>query len=157
MDIPLQDLDYSIPAETADLPEDGQIELVRVHEEIQIATDEVAYANTYVEDPTTPLDETSVVEPGQMGIYASRVRVRYADGEEVWRDSDDTWQASEAKDGILGYGTDIVIQTAVVDGITIEYWRKRASMPPIMYPATLMAIVMMALPAGIPCRRESSQ
>ncbi len=68
LDIPLQDLDYSIPAETADLPEDGQIELVRVHEEIQIATDEVAYANTYVEDPTTPLDETSVVEPGQMGF-----------------------------------------------------------------------------------------
>lgn len=126
LDIPLQDLDYSIPAETADLPEDGQIELVRVHEEIQIATDEVAYANSYVEDPTTPLDETSVVEPGQMGIYASRVRVRYADGEEVWRDSDGTWQASEAKDGILGYGTDIVIQTAVVDGITIEYWRKKS-------------------------------
>lgn len=126
LDIPLQDLDYSLPDETAALPEDGRIEVVRVHEEIQIATDEVAYANTYVEDPNTPLDQTSVVEAGQKGIYASRIRVRYADGEEVWRDSDGTWQASEARDGILGYGTDIVIQTAVVDGITIEYWRKKS-------------------------------
>ena len=126
LDIPLQDLDYSVPDEMAALPEDGQIEVVRVHEEIQISTDEVAYANSYVEDPTTPLDTTSVVEPGQKGIYASRVRVRYADGEEVWRDSDGTWQASEAKDGILGYGTEIVVQTAVVDGITIEYWRKKS-------------------------------
>ena len=41
LDIPLQDLDYSVPDEMAALPEDGQIEVVRVHEEIQISTDEV--------------------------------------------------------------------------------------------------------------------
>jgi len=126
LDIPLQNLDYSVPDEMAELPGNGQIEVVRVHEEIEITTDEVAYANSYVEDPTTPLDTTSVVEPGQVGIYASRERVRYADGEEVWRHSDGTWQASEAKDGILGYGTEIVVQSAVVDGITIEYWRKKS-------------------------------
>jgi uncharacterized protein YabE (DUF348 family) len=126
LDIPLQNLDVSLPVESAPVPEDGQIQVVRVSEEIQIATDEVAYNNTYVEDPGTPLDQTSVVEPGQLGIYASRERVRYADGAEIWRDSDGTWQASEARDGVLGYGTEIVVQTAVVDGITIEYWRKKS-------------------------------
>ncbi len=125
LNVPLQNLDYSIPAEDADLPADGKIKVVRVREELLVMTDEVPYSNDYVEDPNTPLDQSSVVVPGQVGIYASRERVRYADGVEVQRDTEPTWQASEAKNGVLGYGTDIVVQTTVVDGVTIEYWRKK--------------------------------
>ncbi len=123
--LPLQNLDYSIPAEDEPLPEDRQIEVVRVSEQILLMTDEVAYENEYVEDPNTVLDQTSVVEPGQVGIYATRERVQYENGEEVWRDEQESWQASEAKDGVLGYGTKIEIRTEVVDGVTIEYWRKK--------------------------------
>lgn len=123
--VPLQNLDYSVPAEDALVPENAEIEVVRVREDVLLTTEEVAYQNTYVEDPNTLLDQISVVEPGQVGIYAARQRVRYANGEEVLRIAQDTWQASEAKDGVLGYGTRIEIRTEVVDGVTIEYWRKK--------------------------------
>lgn len=124
LNLPLQNLDYSIPAEDAPLPATREIEVVRVDEDVVLTTDEVAYENEYVEDPDTLLDTTSVIEPGQLGIYATRERVRYANGEEVWRDVDERWQASEPRDGVLGYGTKVQVRTEVVDGQTIEYWRK---------------------------------
>lgn len=122
--VPLQNLDYTIPPDDAPLPEDGQIELVRVEEAVVLTTDEVAYENEYVEDPETTLDQISVVEPGQVGIYATRERVQYENGEEVWRGDLESWQASEAKEGVLGYGSNVQIRTEVVNGREIEYWRK---------------------------------
>jgi uncharacterized protein YabE (DUF348 family) len=122
--IPLQNLDYTLPGEDAPIPEDGEIDVVRVNEELVIMTDEVPYENEYVEDPETLLDQVSVVEPGQVGIYATRDRIKYANGEEIWRDNQDSWQASETEDGVLGYGTKVEIRTEVVDGQEIEYWRK---------------------------------
>ena len=120
----LQNLDYAIPAEDAPLPADGEIEVVQVAEQVIILKDEVPYQNEYVEDPNTILDQISVVTPGQTGVYASRERIRYADGEEIWRDEPESWQASEAADGVLGYGSKVQIRTEVVDGQEIEYWRK---------------------------------
>ena len=122
--VSLQNLDYSLPSEDALLPESREIEVVRVREDVMIMTDEVAYENEYLEDPGTLLDQVSVIEPGQVGIYATRERVRFEDGNEVDRMDQETWQASEARDGVLGYGTRAEIRTAVVDGQTIEYWRK---------------------------------
>lgn len=120
----LQNLDQSLPAEDEPVPVTGEIEIVRVEEKITILKDEVPYQNEYVEDPNTFLDEISVVTPGQVGIYASRERVRYAAGEEVWRDEPQSWQASEAADGVLGYGSRVEVRTEVVDGQEIEFWRK---------------------------------
>lgn len=122
--VPLQNLDYSIPAGHLPVPDDGQIEVVHVREAVMLMTDEVAFNNEYVEDPDTVLDQVSVIEPGQKGIYASRERVKYENGEEAWRSPQENWQASEAKDGVLGYGSKVEIRTAVVDGQEIEYWRK---------------------------------
>lgn len=122
--VPLQNLDYSIPEGHLPIPEDGQIEVVRVREAVMLMTDEVAFTNEYVEDPDTVLDQLSVIEPGQKGIYATRERVQYENGEEAWRSPQENWQASEAKDGVLGYGSKVEIRTAVVDGQEIEYWRK---------------------------------
>jgi uncharacterized protein YabE (DUF348 family) len=124
LEIPLQNLDYSQPGEASALPEDGQIRVVQVREELKVMTDETPFPVEYQEDPETPLDESSVIEPGQNAIIATRERVGYADGEEVWRRSEASWQASEAKPGITGYGTKIVNYTEVVDGNTIEYYRK---------------------------------
>ena len=97
---------------------------MHISEEVIILKDEVAYQNEYVEDPTTELDQISVVQPGQVGIYATRERVQYVDGEVVWRDDLESWQASEAADGLLGFGSRVEVRTAVVDGQEIEYWRK---------------------------------
>ena len=121
---PLQNLDYSIPSADSPLPENGQIDIVRVNEELMLMTDEVPYENEWVEDPNALLDTISVVEPGQLGIYATRERIRFEGGEEVWRSPQETWQASQAQDGVLGYGTNVEVRTEVVDGQEIEYWRK---------------------------------
>jgi resuscitation-promoting factor RpfB len=122
--VTLQNLDYTEPPEDVPIPPDGEIELVQVSEQVLILTDEVPYANEYVEDPNTELDQVSVVQPGQVGIFATRERLQYANGEELWRDTPVSWQASEAADGLLGYGSRVEVRTAVVDGQEIEYWRK---------------------------------
>jgi uncharacterized protein YabE (DUF348 family) len=124
LDQPLQNLNYSIPPADSALPDDGQIKVVHVDEELLLMTDEVPYENDWVEDPNAMLDTISVVEPGQLGIYATRERIRYEDGEEVWRSPEENWQASQAHDGVLGYGTRVEVRTEVVDGREIEYWRK---------------------------------
>jgi resuscitation-promoting factor RpfB len=120
----LQNLDHTLPPEDAPIPADGNIEVVHVDEEVMILKDEVAFRNEYVEDPNTLLDQVSVVTPGQPGIFATRERVQYVEGEAVWRDEPESWQASEAADGVLGYGSRVEVRTAVVDGQEIEYWRK---------------------------------
>jgi len=123
--IALQNLDYSLPAGDQPVPESGEIEVIQVREAVLLTTDEVAYENEYVQDPEALLGTYSVVEPGQVGIYVSRERVTYENGEEVHRILDDQWQASEPRDGVMGIGTKVEIRTEVVDGVTIEYWRKK--------------------------------
>ncbi len=148
--IALQNLDYSLPAEVDRLPETGEISIVRVSEQVLIMTDEVAYQNETVIDPDTPLDQVTVIEPGQPGIFASRERVRFAGEREIWRDGQESWQASEARDGVLGYGSQAVVQTAVVDGQEIEYWRK------ISVYATSYSPCRCGLPDGACCFGSSS-
>jgi uncharacterized protein YabE (DUF348 family) len=121
---PLQNLDYTIPQEGDPIPENSVIRIVQVREALAIATEEIPYESNYQEDPETPLDQVSVIEEGQNAIFANRERTIFEDGVEVWRSSQEGWQASEAKNGILGYGSKIEIYTEVVDGQTIEYWRK---------------------------------
>lgn len=120
----LQNLDSSEPEESAALPDDGVIRVVRGLEELTIVTDETAYETEWQEDPNTPLDQTAVIQPGQPGIYAARQRVHYEDGEEVWRMSEDTWQASVPQKAVVGYGSKVVVQTTTIGGETIEYFRK---------------------------------
>ena len=120
----LQNLDYSLPPEDDPLPMDGHIRVVRVNETLTVATEEIPHESQYQEDPQTPLDQVSIIEPGQDAIYATRERVRFEDNEEVWRNVERSWQASEAKTAILGYGSKIVVQTEMVDGQSLEYFRK---------------------------------
>ena len=120
----LQDLDYSEPSEESALPEDGIIRIVRIKEALVLQKEEVPYQSSYQPDPETELDQFSVVQPGQIGLIVNRIRIRYANGEEIGRVEDENWQASKSQDGIIGYGTKVVIRTEVINGQTIEYWRK---------------------------------
>jgi len=122
--LPLQNLDHTLVDEDDPIPDGETIEIVHVNEQVMILKDQVSYSNAFVEDPDTVLDQISVVTPGQVGIYATRERIQFANGEEIWRDTPESWQASEARDGVLGYGSKVEVRTAVVDGQEIEYWRK---------------------------------
>ncbi|MEW6180339.1 MAG: ubiquitin-like domain-containing protein [Chloroflexota bacterium] len=122
--IPLQDQDYSLPAEDQPIPPDRTIRIVRVREEVLLEQKPIPFNSTYQPDPNTELDQRSVVKAGELGVEVSRVRVRYEDGAEVSRQSEASWVAKEPVDQVLGYGTQVVVRTLETPEGTFEYWRK---------------------------------
>ncbi len=121
--IALMGEDYSEPGEDQPVPQDGNIRVVRVSETVQLVQEIIPHATEWQPDATADLDAISVIQLGQDGVQASRVRVRYEDGVEVSRQAEAERILVEPLDQINGYGTNIVIRTAVVDGVTIEYYR----------------------------------
>ncbi len=121
--LPLQGLDYSEPAESEIVPRDGRIKIVRVSEEVLIEQKPLPFDSQFEPDPETEIDQQSVVEEGTYGILANRVRVRYAEGEEVARFEESEWTASDPRPRIIGYGTKVVVRTMDTPDGPIEYWR----------------------------------
>lgn len=119
-----QNLDRSIPLEDQPLPINGQVTLIRAAESIALVKDESAFSYTYQLDPDAELDTTSVLTPGQLGLVVSRQRSRIEDGLIVHTADEGPWKASDPSDAFLGTGTKVVVKTEVVDGQTLEYWRK---------------------------------
>lgn len=119
----LQGLDYSIPAADAPLPEDGLIRLVRVREEVIIEQTPLEFETVYQAVPDMLIDTQSVIQTGEYGLTAQRLRVRYEDGVEVARTLEDQWQARAPQERIIGYGTDIVMRSVDTPDGTIYYWR----------------------------------
>jgi len=118
-----QGLDYSIPNPEATIPANGEIRLVRVTEEVLVEQSPLPFETSFQPDPTLEIDNQSIIQSGEYGLSAERVRVRYDDGQEVSREVESQWVARQPKPRILGYGTSVVMQSAVVDGIPIQYWR----------------------------------
>ena len=121
--IPLIGLDYSLPAEKDPLPSDGQIRLVRVRESLILAQKPIPFENDFQASADVPLDQTQIIQPGENGLSVQRIRVRYEDGKEISRLTEDETMVRPPQTRILAYGTKIEIKTTVVDGVTIEYWR----------------------------------
>ncbi len=121
--IPLVGGDYSIPSENEALPPDGNIKVVRVSEAVLLAQKPIPFSSELIASAEVPLDQTQILQPGETGLTIQRIRVRYEDGVEVTRVTEDESVVRLPKDRVLGYGTKIEIKTAVVDGATIEYWR----------------------------------
>lgn len=119
----LQGLDTSSPAPDAPLPADGQIRVVRVEEEILLEQTSFSFDTLTQPAPDLEIDSTQVLQVGQFGLQASRVRIRYEDGVEVSRVTEAEWVAVEPKPRILGYGTKIVVRTLNTPGGAVEYWR----------------------------------
>jgi len=119
-----QNLDRSIPPEGQPLPPNGEISLIHIAESISLVKDESAFNYTYQNDPEAELDTTSVITPGQLGLLVSRQRNRLENGVIVRTLDEGPWKASDPSDAVLGTGTKVVVRTEVVDGQTLEYWRK---------------------------------
>jgi 3D (Asp-Asp-Asp) domain-containing protein len=96
---------------------------VQVRDEILLEQTTIPFESKTAPNPNTELDQHSVVQPGQEGIIVTRTRLRYEDGQEINRQVEGEWQARPPQDRIVGFGTKVVIKTAVVDGVAIEYWR----------------------------------
>jgi uncharacterized protein YabE (DUF348 family) len=121
--LPLIGLDYSIPAASEPLPSDRQIRVVRVSESMQLAQKPIPFESELQASADVPLDQTQILQPGEMGLNIQRIRIRYEDGEEVSRMTEDETLVRPPETRILAYGTKIEVKSAVVDGVNIEYWR----------------------------------
>ena len=121
--IPLLGLDYSVPAEKEPLPSDGHIQVVRVSESVLLAQKPIPFDSDIQASAEVPLDQTQIIQPGEIGLTVQRIRIRYEDGEEISRRTEAETMVRPSKTRILGYGTKVEVKTAVVDGREIEYWR----------------------------------
>ncbi len=121
--MPLLGLDYSIPAEKEPLPSNGQIKVVRVSESLQLAQKPIPFDSKIQASADVPLDQTQILQPGETGLSVQRIRIRYEDGQEISRVTENETVVRPPKTRILGYGTKVEVKKAVVDGREIEYWR----------------------------------
>jgi uncharacterized protein YabE (DUF348 family) len=121
--IPLMGLDYSFPAEDEPLPPDGQIRVVRVSESVVLAQKPLPFESELQASADVPLDQTQILQPGEPGLTVQRIRIRYEDGKEVSRLTEDETMVRPPRTRILAYGTKIEVKSAIVDGANIEYWR----------------------------------
>ena len=119
----LQGLDYSIPAADKPIPANGRMRVVRVTEQVLIEQTQIPFETEFQPASEVELDSQSIIQAGEYGISAQRVRIRYEDGVEASRKVEDEWIAQEPKNRIIGFGTSVVMHTATVDGTTIQYWR----------------------------------
>jgi uncharacterized protein YabE (DUF348 family) len=122
--LPLQGLDYSIPAGDQPLPKDGKIKLIHVVEEVVIKQDTIPFQRLYQPLDDVEIDNYKVAQIGQVGLSAERIRVRYEDDQETSRTVEDTWTLREPTPRIEGYGTKIVVRSMDTPDGPIEYWRK---------------------------------
>jgi len=121
--IPLLGQDYSFPAEKEALPADGQLKVVRVSESVLLAQKPIPFESELVASADIPLDQNQILQPGENGLTVQRIRIRYEDGNEISRISENETEVRTPKKRVLGYGTKVEIKTATVDGVRIEYWR----------------------------------
>lgn len=120
---PLNGLDYSLPGESAPLPVDGKIRMVRVVESVSLTEKPLPF-NTQTElSADLEIDQQALIQGGEPGLAIGRVRTRSEDGVQVTQNSESESIIRPPQDRIMGIGTKIVTRTTTVDGTTIEYWR----------------------------------
>lgn len=81
--IPLMGLDTATPSENEPIPADGQIRIVRVTESLASAYKVIPYATELIVTAELQPPAQDVLDPGEVGISASRTRIRYEDGVEI--------------------------------------------------------------------------
>lgn len=124
VNLSLQGLDYSLPAPNSPVPSSGEITLVRVTEEVLIEQTPIPFETEYQPVSDLDLDSQSIVQAGEYGLTAQRLRVRIENGEEITRTVETAWMARQPTPRIIGYGTNVVMHTTAVDGVEIQYWRE---------------------------------
>ena len=121
--VSLQGLDFSDPPEEYPVPEDGNIRVVRVREEIVLQETSLPYESSLQPDPELELDQRNVMSKGVQGLKVTRQRVRYEDNLEINRTNEAEWIARQPQNEVLGYGTKVVVRTISTADGTFEYWR----------------------------------
>jgi uncharacterized protein YabE (DUF348 family) len=119
--VPLMGLDISSPLENEAPPPDGQIRVVRVREAIEVALEPIPFTEEVVSSPDVPFGQKETIQPGVEGITMVRSRIRYEDGKEVSRVTEDKTVMREPQTRIVQSGEKIVL-APVGGNIPYEYW-----------------------------------
>jgi uncharacterized protein YabE (DUF348 family) len=115
--------DYAVPAVDQPVPADGAIRVVRVREEILTEQERIAFETLYQALPDREIDTVLTLQAGVNGSRRRFIRVRYEDGVEVSRLTENEFVAQAAVPQVIGYGTNIVIRTVATPDGVLEYWR----------------------------------
>jgi uncharacterized protein YabE (DUF348 family) len=142
----LQALDYSLPSPDTPIPSNGEMRLVRVTEEVLVEQSPLPFETEYQPDVDLEIDNQSILQAGEYGLSAQRVRVRYEDGQEVSRQVESQWVARQPQPRIVGYGTSVVMHTTTVDGVPIQYWRALNMYATSYHPSTTGSTTASGLP-----------
>ena len=122
--ITLQGLDYSIPSELEPIPENDQVQIIRVREEILLKQEQIQFTSEYKPADDLALDQLQILTGGEYGLQAQRLRIVYENEREISRELEKEWVIRESGPRIIGYGTQINIETANTADGQITYWRK---------------------------------
>jgi len=141
-----QGLDYSIPAPEDPVPSNGKMRLIRVTEQVLVEQTPMPFGTEYQPVSDLDLDCQSILQAGEYGLTAQRVRVRYEDGQEASRQVESQWIARQPQPRIIGYGTMVVMQTTTVDGVQIQYWRALNMYATSYHPSEVGDITASGLP-----------
>lgn len=120
--VALQGMDYSRPAEGEPIPDDGQIRVVRVREEIILSQALLPYETIYQTDSTLDANTERTIHEGQYGVKVERTRARFENGEEINRGVDSDWIATEPVAKTIARGPQ-VLAGADTSGDGIQYWK----------------------------------
>ena len=117
-------LDTTLPALADSIPADGSpLRVVRVNEVVINDQKPIKYDLQYQALNDLDLDNTRIVQQGVNGALATRVIVRYENGVEISRTTQDQWMQVAPKAHIVGYGTRAAIKSVETADGTIQYWR----------------------------------
>ncbi len=122
--VALMGQDFSRPDPNQAIVPNQSIDIVRVRETIEIEQEIIPFETEWIPDEKLLLDQQEVRQTGQSGVLKNRTRIRYENGQEVWRGLEDEWLDQEPNNRIIAYGTQIVIRTLETPHGPIEYWRK---------------------------------
>jgi len=154
--IPLIGLDTSHPGESAPLPEDGRIRVVRRVESVALIQKTIPFSTRSELSADLEIDQQALLQGGESGLAITRLRTRSENGVKVSQVSESESVVRPPLDEILGIGTKIVIRTAVVDGVSIEYYRALQLMTTSYSPcqsATLDGRCSYGTSSGLPVQR----
>jgi uncharacterized protein YabE (DUF348 family) len=119
--IPLVGLDTSSPLESEGPPSDGQIRVTRVYETFDIALEAIPFTEEVTYSPDVPFGQKETIQSGMEGLAMIRSRIRYEDGKEVSRETEDKTVMREPQTQIVASGEKIVL-APVGGNIPYDYW-----------------------------------
>jgi resuscitation-promoting factor RpfB len=94
-----------------------------VQEVVAVDQEPIPFDTDQQPAPNVELDSRKILQPGQPGLKAHRIRTRYEDGKEVSQTLESEWVAREPEKQIVGYGTKIVVRTLNTPDGPVQYWR----------------------------------